>query len=247
MTSARRIIDAPARVRHFTTPKSGHTLAECEDAIGISDTRQRLAVVDGATEAFDSGRWARQLAETWVQQSQLLAPEDFWTWLGQQGAHFAAAWSELQLSWYSEEKARAGSFAAFVGVELDLTTARWNGIALGDSCFFHFRESELLTTLPAITESSFTSTPVLAPSFTALQPNALKEVVTGSGELAVHDVLMLCSDALAAWTISLVHKQRIPSELFFVANDEEVVSFFNDERTAGRLKDDDLSFIVIEI
>ena len=246
MTSTRQISSGPPQTRQFTTSKLGHAPGECEDAIGINLVALRFVVADGATEAFDSGRWARQLAAGWVERSELLESETFWEWIGQQGTLLTQAWSDIQLSWYAEEKARAGSFAAFVGIELDLAASVWRGIALGDSCLFHFRNNQLLASLPDVTENSFTSNPVLAPSLTALQTNALKSVVSRSGELIREDVLILCSDALAAW---LTEKSEYAEIIKFVfkANDQQLLDFLNNERSSGRLKDDDLSLIAIEI
>jgi hypothetical protein len=246
MTATPPITSAPLRIRQFTTSKSGHALEECEDAIGANTTKLRFVVTDGATEAFDSGRWARQLALDWVNQSELLSGDDLWSWLGEQGALLGESWAELQLSWYAEEKARAGSFAAFVGIELNLTTAVWRGIALGDSCFFQFRDGRLLATLPDLTDYSFTSNPVLAPSLTAQQTNALKSVVTKTGELKKTDSLVLCSDALAAW-LSVKSDTSAVMDLFFNADDQQLLLFLEGERSSGRLKDDDISLLAIEI
>jgi hypothetical protein len=247
MTSTRHSTNTALRLRQFTMPKSSHTLEECEDAIGVNTERLRFAIADGATEAFDAGRWARQLASDWVQQSQLLTPEDLWDWLGRQGTLLNESWSELKLSWYSEEKASAGSFAAFVGVELDLTALQLRGIALGDSCFFQFRNGQLLKVVPELAAGSFTTTPILAPSLTVLQSNALNAVVTSTGELKEHDVLILCSDALAAWLLSQLDQSTTLPDLFFRAADQELIDFFTNERAAGRLKDDDVSLIAIEV
>ena len=87
----------------------------------------RFAVTDGATEAFHAQQWATNLAEHWVRKEATLTLEEFRKWVATEGRELHDSWNGLTLSWYSEEKARTGSFAAFVGVELDLKTARLHG------------------------------------------------------------------------------------------------------------------------
>src|SRR5918911_471453 len=128
------------QTRQFLLPKSGHTLSECEDAVGADLVNGRFAIADGATEAFDAGSWARLLAHGWVSMKEAaLTPEEFRAWVLERGRALHDSWSGLSLSWYSEEKARAGSFAAFVGVQLDFESGvrGWRAIALGDACLMH--------------------------------------------------------------------------------------------------------------
>src|ERR1051326_102845 len=104
----------------FVLPKEGARAEECEDAAAADDAALCYAVADGATEAFDAGRWARLLAEDWVRaQSPPTAADEFRAWAAAQGERLHAGWSELSLPWYAEEKRRAGSFAAFVGIRFD--------------------------------------------------------------------------------------------------------------------------------
>ena len=75
--------------------------------------RCRFAVADGATEAFDARNWAERLAQHWVEHDSALTVEDFRQWVAGEGRELHDSWNGLTLSWYSEEKARDGSFAAF--------------------------------------------------------------------------------------------------------------------------------------
>src|ERR671938_75945 len=106
--------------RRFILPKEGSADEECEDAVASSADASRFAVADGATEAFDARRWATRLAEAWVTaKSAPLTVEEFRPWLAEQGEWLRASWEGRKLSWYAEEKRRAGSFAAFVGLRLE--------------------------------------------------------------------------------------------------------------------------------
>src|SRR5436309_10873140 len=50
-------------------PKAESVGAECEDAIAINRPLGRFAVADGATEGFDSRRWARYLVKGWTSRT----------------------------------------------------------------------------------------------------------------------------------------------------------------------------------
>ena len=131
------------RAERFLLPKEGAQEAECEDAIGVNLAAGRFAVADGATEAFDARSWARALAQGWVAcEPPALSRESFGAWVVGQGTQLHDSWQGRALPWYAEEKARRGSFAAFVGVQLELTNgaSHWTAIALGDSCLVQRRD-----------------------------------------------------------------------------------------------------------
>lgn len=242
------------QTQQFLLPKSGHQLSECEDAIGINALTGRFAIADGATEAFDAQSWALRLAHDWVRVKHArLTPEDFRTWVAEQGQGLHESWSGLRLSWYAEEKARTGSFAAFVGVQLDTEVAPpcWRAIALGDACLVHCRNTRILKALPISNHEMFNATPLLVPSQPSLQEPALDKIVIGSGLLEPGDVLLLLSDAAAAWYLRLADRndqvRSIFDELLKAARAYDLEHFFDSERLAGRIKDDDIAVVRIEI
>ena len=243
------------QTRQFLLPKSGHKLSECEDAIGLDAVRRRFAIADGATEAFDAQSWARQLAHNWVRvETATLTTQEFRVWVAEQGQSLHDSWDGLRLSWYAEEKARTGSFAAFVGVQLDLDTGApgWRAIAIGDSCLIHCREQVVMHTLPISNYQSFNAAPPLVPSAASLQEAAFQRAVVGHGTIHPSDVLLLLSDAAAAWYLMLVEKDAQTRSHFDLllkksVGDLELSQLFEKERLAGRIKDDDVAVIRIEV
>src|SRR3954463_9663277 len=144
--------------RHFVLPKEGSGADECEDVVALSADFRRFAVADGATEAFDARRWAVRLAETWVEaKSAPLTAEEFRPWLAEQGEWLRASWEGRKLPWYAEEKRRAGSFAAFVGLRLEMRgrVMRWGAAAVGDSCLVLTRGGRVETAMPLTTHEEF--------------------------------------------------------------------------------------------
>jgi hypothetical protein len=236
--------------RQLLLPKLGHEPSECEDAIGVDTQNWRFAVADGATEAFDARNWAQRLAQHWVQNQSALTAEEFREWAAAEGRELHESWNSLSLSWYAEEKARNGSFAAFVGVELNLTTESpsWRAIALGDSCLLHCRQGRLLKSFPMSTSESFNNGPALLASDSSILEASIQTVVVDSGNCKSGDVLVLLSDGVASWYLERVEKGDLdPSELLERKQDDDLRLFFDNERLAGRMRNDDVAVLRIEI
>jgi hypothetical protein len=237
------------QLRQLLLTKLGQEASECEDFLAIDTQACRFAVADGATEAFDARKWAQRLAQNWVQRESTLTLEEFRQWVAAEGRELQESWSGLSLSWYSEEKARAGSFAAFVGVELDLETdlPSWKAIALGDACLLHCRNGALVKGLPLSRSESFNTAPILVASDSTLHESSMRSVVMDSGSCESGDVLLLMSDAAAAWYLQRLENGSGAGNLFETKCDEELSRFFDEERLAGRIRNDDLAIIWIEI
>lgn len=250
MSSVKESVIWDLATRQLLLPKLGHEPSECEDAIAVDTQNWRFAVADGATEAFDARNWAQRLAENWVQNQSASTPEEFREWVAAEGRELRDSWNGLSLSWYSEEKARTGSFAALVGVELDLKTDEpsWKAIALGDACLLHCRKETLLKSLPLWCSESFSSAPVLVPSDWAMHEACMKSVVIDTGICESGDVLLLLSDGVASWTLERFEKQEFtPSDFFGAKEDDELKRFFDEERLAGRMRNDDIALLRVEI
>ena len=250
MSSAKQSAIWELETRQLLLPKLDHEATECEDFIATDAETCRFAVTDGATEAFDAQNWARRLAQNWVQAQSALTAEEFREWVATEGRELHDSWNGLNLSWYSEEKARTGSFAALVGVELDFKTdsPSWKAIALGDSCLLHCRNGNLLKSLPLSRPESFNCSPVLVASDVSMHETSIMSVVTDSGNCNNGDVLLLLSDGIACWFLERLEKRDLdPNELLKTKEDHELKQFFDGERLTGRMRNDDIAVLRIEL
>jgi len=240
------------RVSHFLMPKDGAAAEECEDAVGLNVGGGRFAVADGATEAFDAGRWARALAEGWAGGAPRSAAE-FRAWVAGEGERLHEAWAGRELPWYAEEKARGGSFAAFVGLSIEAEggALRWRAIALGDACLVRRRDGVIRAAMPLGRAEDFNSCPALVPSRAAALDAALAQAVTAEGAAEAGDTFLLLSDAAAAWFLKL-SEGRSPAVGEFdsrlaASDNEALAALFRRERAAGRIKDDDVAVVRVAI
>lgn len=248
MSSARQSSIWEVRTQHILLPKSGFAAWECEDSIGIDEQNCRFAIADGATEAFDARNWAERLAQHWVRNDSALTPQSFHEWVATEALELHSSWKPLTRSWYAEEKAREGSFAAFVGIELDLLSAvpAWKTVALGDACLLHCRDSALIKSLPLSSSTNFNSAPVLVASDPAIYKTTAHALVIDSGRCEDGDVLLLASDAAAAWYLERFEQHNLP-DVVRTGDAEALAQFFENERDAGRIRNDDIAVMRLEI
>jgi hypothetical protein len=240
--------------QRFVLPKEGSAADECEDAVAQSADASRFALADGATEAFDARNWAARLAESWVGAERApLTAEEFRAWLAEQGEHLSAAWEGRKLPWYAEEKRRAGSFAAFVGLRLGACGGGvcWEAVALGDSCLVQMRGAEMLAAVPVSRPEEFNSSPPLVPSNEAMYEAALARLVNASGYAASGDVFLLMSDALSAWYFEALSggdgRAAEFDSLLAASENDALAGLVRRERSSKRMKDDDVAAVRITL
>jgi hypothetical protein len=75
----------------------------------------------------------------------------------------------------------------------------------------------------------------------------MQSVVIDSGSCENGDVLLLMSDAAAAWCLQRFEQSDFDANFLTAKADEELIRFFDDEREAGRIRNDDLAVLRIEI
>jgi len=69
-----------------------------------------------------------------------------------------------------------------------------------------------------------------------------------SGNCESGDVLLLMSDAVASWYLQCFENDDLAAEdYFFTRPDNELIEFFDEERLAGRIRNDDVAIVRIEI
>lgn len=240
-------------VAHFLLPKADLLPSECEDAMALSHRQGRFCVADGATEAYDSQRWARLLTRCWAASNRLLTREEFEPWLSILGSHLEQRWSRKTLPWYAEEKARGGAFAALVGIAFIPSEDRlvWQAVALGDSCLLQVQDGAIVNALPISEASAFGYHPTLIPSNLQRQRGIGEQFTIASGITVRDDTFLLLTDAIAAWYLRMSSED--PSrvdELTQLLNADDVEGFerfVERERADKSLRNDDVAVMRITI
>lgn len=248
----------------FWLPRAGNDAAEYEDAFQPrkdgrhSARRLRFAVADGASESLLSGRWADILTKTWCKSQRGSTAEVLIDALGQWDAELAAyldgrAKQERPIQWFEEPGLARGAFATLLGVQFNTrrtSSGTWSAASLGDTCLFHVREDDLVASFPLKSSADFGSSPNLVPSRADDVHTVVAHVEEREGEWRSGDLFVLATDALSAWFLAEVEQQHKPWEqlLGFAARGQAAFAeWANGLRTQGRLRNDDITVVRIEV
>src|SRR5207247_3482305 len=191
-------------IKVFCCPKLGNSLEEYEDAWAHRPSRTgiRVAVTDGATESSFAKLWAVLLAESYVRSE--LAGAEFFARLKPARRLWRRRLAGRPLPWFATEKAEQGAFAAFLGVEIDAHKNRWTALAVGYCCLMQVDDvgkgMRVVEVFPLQKSSQFTMSPYLIGSRS--DGESLKDrIQTSTGSLRDGDMLLLATNAVAAWLL----------------------------------------------
>ncbi|GAB2774543.1 hypothetical protein [Streptomyces daliensis] len=263
----------------FVVPKAGVARSECEDALSVLPHEPyhallegvvTAAVCDGATESLLSGEWARTLADHAARsairldglfastaQFQFFAADvvDQWAnWLKEYVGQRSARGQPLR--WYEEAKLNAGAHATLLAAAFtpdpdpERVQWSWQAAALGDSCLFHIRDGRLLTAHPVATAEAFGNQPELFGSSNRDTELLVSRTRFLDGTCVSGDIVLLTTDALAAWFLA----QPQPGEAVHVLTEyarnpgqgEQFEAWVQEQRDSGALHNDDIALVHIE-
>jgi len=194
--------------RAFWLPKDVQNPSAYEDAFDVDGVRGLVAVCDGVSSTIYAGRWAAILAKAVVAD-----PPDFRNqelreaWL----KHTREAWvqsiDESTLAWHQKPKMLDGAGTTLLCVEI-ATDDIADGLArpyqlraysIGDCCLFHVRHGQLLQTFPVQDSARFESNPHVIRS--VFKRGDVLEFEAMETQCRPGDLLVLCTDAVANWTM----------------------------------------------
>jgi hypothetical protein len=235
------------RWRSLQLPKEGNSEVEYEDAFAVNLELGRFAIADGASESIFAGEWSRLLTQAFVESPM---PQLDWdVWLPPLRAQWFAQTLQAEQSWYAQEKVDIGAFATFLGFELTERIDRgqkWRAVAVGDSCLFQVRRGRMISSFPIYESSEFSTRPALvgsrpqSPSVSGLERTAIGMLMPG-------DMLFLTTDAMGQWFLSECEASRRPWVPLMQMDPDIFSLWVGEERTQKRLKNDDLTVVMMEL
>src|SRR2546427_773558 len=166
-------------------------------------------MVARATESSFAKLWAVLLAESYGPSE--LAGAEFFARLQPARRLWRRRLAGRPLPWFASEKAEQGAFAAFLGVEIDAHKNRWTALAVGDCCLMQVDDvgkgMRAVETFPLQRSSQFTMSPYLIGSRS--DGESLNErIQISKGSLRDGDMLLLATDAMAAWLLKRQEEGR---------------------------------------
>lgn len=245
-------------------PKAGHNAGEYEDALSHRKTlgklirkAPRFAVADGATESSFSGLWAQLLVD-----SNSRAPLNQ-TNVRQRVEELSKKWykevTAKPLPWYAERKIQQGAFSTFLGLSLedDSVTGKgiWTAFAVGDTCLFQVRDTELVTCLPIEQTEQFGYHPLLLSSSPQRNDGVWERLseFEKTGFWLPGDSFFLMTDALAQWFLGMVEQGEQPWLALRQFTGQTALPIFsiqfetwiNNRRDAKEMRNDDVTLLII--
>jgi hypothetical protein len=241
---------------HFKTlslPKRGDTQDKNEDNFLIpsdaEDILLKFAVSDGATESSFSKVWSDLLVCSFKDKSfdkehlaeTLKGISDTWQSMA----------TAIELPWYAQEKTETGAFATFLGLTINREDKTFETVAIGDCNLFQIRNDELLFTFPVTTIEEFGNTPNLIASNQKYQTEFEKTVAYSNGSILPNDLIILATDALAAWIFKKKDAGEKPwKHLANILNFEnykmDFENWLNNQRESKEIKNDDVTLLILK-
>lgn len=243
---------------------AAHTTAQGarSEPAGVGARTERLAVADGATESALSGEWARMLAQELCEcplrtlsdphafRAVVTSLADRWpAWLRSyvrglgRPLHY---WEPRLLTDGAAATVLAVALASVPGDGGPPDSWTWQAAAVGDCELFQVRDGLLVTAFPLTTGEAFGRTPALVHSLEALGPGGAERVTRAQGLALPGDVLLLASDALAAWAL-FAHEAGTPpwDTLTRTARgaDTQFPQLIAQLRADGVLRNDDVTLV----
>lgn len=224
-----------------SVPKEDSPGSPNEDCVAVDEFRQRFALCDGASESYDSARWARLVADAWIANADDLIPVG----LPAVTSTYDAACTPESLSWSKLAAFERGSFSTLLGISVK---GRWARIAaFGDSVVVHIPPSGLPMSFPYTKGDQFDRRPTLLSTVRRANNGVLRKAVRRrwirSWQLQPGSVLLLMTDALGRWLLSRKPEERPYARLLEISADEELCEFVRSERASRAMRRDDTTLV----
>ena len=223
-------------LRRWTIGKQATEPHLNEDACAYSNVNGVFAVSDGASESFDSRRWARILVRRYVRR-----PRVDEAWLKRAIAEYDTAFDRASLSWSAQAALDRGSFATLSGLIFTPTGVSLLGI--GDSLTVLDDGTEICSTFPYVEPDEFRANPLL------LSTIFDRNVAVLGGDFGVnwrvdsgHTVFCM-TDAIGAWLLS--DRSERMGLLRNLRSRAEFVALVESARADGIMRRDDTTLLVI--
>lgn len=218
-----------------------------EDRRAFDAARCTLALCDGASESFDSSVWAQILANKFV-TDPAVTPD----WLASAVADYVSRHDFETMSWSQRASYDRGSFSTLLGAQHIPRNQTVEILAVGDSLAVLADGGKQVASWPFSDPGRFKERPTLFA--TRLEHNAFVSNTDFWTTRGTHFELgglasprLVCvTDALGEWLLRQTQSGGDGlSKLLALATEEELIALVIEERTAGRMRIDDSTLLVV--
>lgn len=239
--------------RSFWLPKDVGKSELFQDAFAVDEVRGAAAIADGVSASLFSGKWAKILTEAIVANPpDFHGDNSFLPWLAEQRAVWQQTIDTENLAWHQKAKLQQGSHSTLLWLHLlpspgDADSLRLVCWAIGDTCLFHARGSQMLRVFPIEESRIFDEDPHVLCSVphkfdTQLQFHALDDTCRDG------DLLVLCTDAMAAWALQqLEGGATLLWQSFWDMSQDDWAEHIGRLRSEQRIRYDDTTLLLLRV
>ena len=206
-----------------------------------------IALSDGATQGYESGKWANILVNSYVQNPTnklslfinllITASNRFNREINKKNINSKNEAIESLI----KETQKKGSYCTFVGFEIQNDNVKV--VSYGDSVFFHFREKKALKCIPTNESSSLDTYSNFLNTKIANDQGVFKPECFKSEELILEDddILIMASDALSKY---ILDNQSCLEDFLQMQSFNEFVNYVEDRWDQNTLEEDDITILI---
>lgn len=235
----------------YSLQKAGYRKEEYEDAFqsGVSMNMYRFAVADGASESSFANVWAGLLAGAYCNGK--MDSDQFHNSISKLSKAWKRKLNAKNLPWYAQEKLSIGAFSTLAGITFRSaydSFVEFDAMAIGDSCIFQIRDTQLVCSFPLASAEDFHNRPILISSNGANNLHLQSSMKKWSGTAQAGDSFWLMTDALACWMLTRYEEgTEVIKQIQGLTCEEDFFRMVETERKQARLKNDDVTLIRVNL
>ncbi|MEQ8791752.1 MAG: protein phosphatase 2C domain-containing protein [Pirellulaceae bacterium] len=243
--------------RAFWLPKDVGRTEEFQDAWCVDEERGLAAIADGVSSSLFSASWAKILTKAVVDDPPYVDdPPSLPDWFQEHRDAWIEPIDENGLAWHQKPKFKLGAHTTLLWVEMYVADEKKTGVrdaseiygyAVGDSCLFHVREDKVIRSFPLTDSQSFLNDPHVIGSIDKQQDHLL-QFETWESYCQPGDLLVLCTDAIAAWAVARMENGTPPKwRSYWNRDPDEWRREILDLRERQEMRADDATLLLLRI
>ncbi|HEY4432804.1 MAG TPA: hypothetical protein VGM99_00250 [Candidatus Cybelea sp.] len=219
-----------------------------EDALRISLSSGAIALSDGASESFDSRRWAKLLVTMFI-RNPTISPQ----WLEDAVLAYSAVCDLSALTWSQAAAYERGTYATLIGIRYSAASRELHVSAVGDSICALAGKASAVRTFPYDDPKQFGQRPELLSTLRRyneglVASGALGSQVTWDLRGLITPVLICMTDALGEWFLkSEASGEDAIAQLAACKTESDFTALVLHLRSTGRIKVDDTTVAIVEL
>jgi len=228
-------------------PKDLNCPETVEDSLFIACDRCSIVISDGASESFDSKRWADSIVSQYINQN--LIDRD---WLLKLIENYEKKLDVSNLSWSKQASYDRGSFATLLGIHLDIKKKILSVDGIGDCLAVLLLKSEAIITFPYKFSRDFDQNPLLLSTKIQLNDQLFNTEILDPINFTIDSdtvqTVILMSDALANWCLKRIELNSLEwKKLLTFKSQSDLDNFVLNERQNKTMAVDDVTLMIANV